>query len=80
MMNEKEKLIRDPTPKKRNNFRLSPISELTKQPIIKCKKKESLGSHLAFFNSRKMDWYNEKKKENLTPVPPKDILRRNLIS
>ena len=57
-MNEKEKLIRDPTPKKRNNFRLSSISEYNKMW-----KKKSLGSHLAFFNSRKMDWYNEKKKK-----------------
>ena len=43
---EKKKPIRDPTQKKRKNFRLSPIIELTKQPKPNVKKEDSLGSSL----------------------------------
>lgn len=43
---EKKKPIRDPTQKKRRNFRLSPIIELTKQPKSNVKKEDSLGSSL----------------------------------
>ena len=43
---EKKKPIRDPTQKKRKNFRLSPIIEFTKQPKPNVKKEDSLGSSL----------------------------------
>lgn len=43
---EKKKPIEDPTEKKRRNFRLSPIIELTKQPKPNVKKEDSLGSSL----------------------------------